>query len=97
MSFAWPDGRAVFRDLTFTLPLGLSGIVGRNGIGKTTLSRLAAGNLAPDVGSVMRPERFAFVPQDLTLAVDDAVADVLGIGSTVRAVRAIEAGSTDPA
>jgi len=97
VSFSWPDGRAVFRDLTFTLPLGLSGIVGRNGIGKTTLSRLAAGSLAPDAGSVMRPERFAFVPQDLTLAVDDAVADVLGIGSTMRAVRAIEAGSTDPA
>ena len=36
LSFAWPDGRTVFRDLTFALPSGLSGMVGRNGIGKTT-------------------------------------------------------------
>ncbi|WP_291380280.1 ATP-binding cassette domain-containing protein [Demequina sp.] len=97
LSFAWPDGRTVFRDLTFALPSGLSGMVGRNGIGKTTLARLAVADLAPTAGSVARPDRFAYVPQHVALAVDDAVADVLGIGATVRALRAIEGGSTDPA
>ncbi len=96
LTFAWPDGCAVFRDLTFALAPGLSGIVGRNGIGKTTLARLAAGDLVPGSGAVTRSDRFAYVPQNITLAVDEAVADVLGIGPTVRALRAIEAGSTNP-
>ncbi|MCB2412044.1 ATP-binding cassette domain-containing protein, partial [Demequina sp. TTPB684] len=97
LSFSWPDGRTVFRDLSFSLPHGLSGIVGRNGIGKTTLARLVTADLEPSSGSVTRPERLAYVPQHVALAVDDAVADVLGIGATVRALRAIESGSTEPA
>lgn len=97
LSFAWPDGRVVFDDLTAAVPPGLSGLVGRNGLGKSTLLRLAVGVLSPTAGTVQRPPDLAYVPQDVTLAVADTVADVLGIGSRVRALRAIEAGSTDPA
>lgn len=97
VSFAWPDGRALFRNLSFTVPPGLSGIVGRNGIGKSTLARIAAGELAPTAGVVTRTDSFAYVPQDPSRVGNAAVADALGIGATVRALRAIEAGSTNPA
>ncbi|MDP3893762.1 ATP-binding cassette domain-containing protein [Nocardioides sp.] len=38
-------------------------IVGENGAGKTTLLRVCAGLLAPDGGTVRRPERVGYCPQ----------------------------------
>lgn len=97
VSLSWPDGRPVFDDLTFALPQGLSGIVGRNGIGKSTLLRLAVGDLGPTLGHVERPPRLAYVPQSVALATGATVAQVLGVSDRLAALRAIEAGSADPA
>ena len=97
LSFSWPDGRPVFRDLTFAAPPGLSGLVGRNGIGKSTLLRLAIGELSPTLGQVERPGDLAYVPQLVTLATESTVAEVLGIAPKLAALRAIEGGSADPA
>ncbi|WP_062290082.1 ABC-F family ATP-binding cassette domain-containing protein [Demequina phytophila] len=96
VSFAWPDGRALFTDLDLTVPAGLTALVGRNGIGKSTLIRLAVGELAPDTGTVTRPPSWAYVPQSVTLGLDSSVAHALGVASRVAALRAIEAGSVDP-
>ena len=96
LSFSWPDGLPVFRDLTFTLPAGLSGIVGRNGIGKSTLLRLAVEELRPTAGRLERPPDLAYVPQSVTLATEATVAEVLGIAPKLAALRAIEGGSADP-
>ncbi len=95
LSFSWPDGRPVFSELTFATPTGLSGVVGRNGIGKSTLLRLATGALTPTAGTVQRPPSLAYVPQGVTLDTASTVADVLRIGPTLRAIRAIESGSTE--
>ncbi len=92
VSFSWPDGRRVFNDLSLSLPQGVSGIVGRNGIGKSTLLRLMAGDLSPTRGTVDIPPRLRFVPQSVTLAVSDTVADALGVAQRLRALRAIESG-----
>ncbi|WP_062383087.1 ATP-binding cassette domain-containing protein [Demequina iriomotensis] len=97
LSFAWPDGRALFTDLTFTLPPGVTALIGRNGIGKSTLVRLALGELAPGGGTVARPASIAYVPQHVTLATEATVSDALGIAEPRAALRAILAGSTDPA
>ena len=97
VSFAWPDGRRVFDDLTTAVPEGLSALVGRNGIGKSTLLRLALGELTPTAGTVSTAGRLAYVPQDLSLGVDARVVDVLGVAPRVDALRAIESGSGDPA
>ena len=97
LSYSWPDGRPLFSDLSFALPTGLSGIVGRNGIGKSTLLRLATGSLSPTLGHVERPPRLAYVPQTVTLATGATVAEVLGVAERLAALRAIESGSVDPA
>lgn len=43
-------------DLSFVSPAGWTGIVGANGIGKTTILDLAAGRISPDSGTINRPE-----------------------------------------
>src|SRR5581483_12132681 len=58
--------RQLFRDVSFTLGRGEQvGLVGVNGAGKTTLLRLVMGELAPDSGSVIRPDRVGYVPQKI--------------------------------
>ena len=92
ISFSWPDGTPVFVDLSFAVPLGVSALVGRNGIGKSTLMRLLAGDLRPTLGQLDRPSRLAYVPQSVTLATGATVAEVLGVAPKLRALREIEAG-----
>jgi ATP-binding cassette ChvD family protein len=47
------DGRTLIKDLSFTLPRnGIVGVIGPNGVGKTTLFKTIVGLEAPDSGSV---------------------------------------------
>ena len=47
LSFALPQGEALFADLGFGLGSGRTGLVGPNGVGKTTLARILAGGGRP--------------------------------------------------
>ncbi|XTZ14725.1 ribosomal protection-like ABC-F family protein [Micromonospora echinospora] len=92
LSFSWPDDTPVFSDLSFTVPPGRTGLVAPNGAGKTTLLRLIAGDLTPTGGAVTVDGMLGYLPQDLPLAGDLTVAEVLGVDATLAALRAIEAG-----
>lgn len=96
VSFAWPDGTVALSGVSGSFGSGRTGLVGRNGAGKSTLLRLIAGELTPDGGRVTRTADAAYLPQRLTLDVDRPVADLLGVGEALRAIRAIEAGDPDP-
>ena len=94
VGFVWPDGTVALDGLTATLPVGRTGLVGDNGSGKSTLLRVLAGELTPSTGRVLTAGEVAYLPQTITLAAGTPVADVLGIGVRLAALRAIEAGST---
>ena len=53
----------LFRDLTFHIPTGWTGVVGANGAGKTTFLKLATGLLAPRMGRVASPPRVLYCSQ----------------------------------
>ncbi len=109
VTFAWPDGDRVLNDVSGAASAGLTAIVGANGTGKSTLLRVLAGALTPQGGHVNCHGTLRYVPQDVLVApagdaaladntaVEHTVADALGIGVTLAALRAIEAGSIDPA
>lgn len=96
VTFAWPDGSPVLRDVSGAFGAARTGLVGRNGSGKSTLLRLIAGELTPTSGLISTGD-VAYLPQRLTLDIARPVADLLGVGAPLRALRAIEAGDADPA
>ncbi|HET6699085.1 MAG TPA: ABC-F family ATP-binding cassette domain-containing protein [Nocardioidaceae bacterium] len=97
LSFAWPDGTPVLDGVTGTFGRGRTGLVGANGVGKSTLLRLIAGRLTPTSGTAVTSGTVDYLSQDVTRRADLTVADLLGITLAREALRAIEAGSTDPA
>ncbi len=90
--FAWPDGDVQFDGLTFVAGPVRSGLVGRNGTGKSTLLRLIAGRLTPQRGSIRVSGELGYLPQDLTLDTSLRVDQALGIDVVRQAINAIEAG-----
>ena len=52
LGYRLPDGRFLFNNLTFSFSAVRVGLVGANGIGKTTLLEILAGAREPSVGAV---------------------------------------------
>ncbi|MCW3819992.1 ATP-binding cassette domain-containing protein [Micromonospora sp. DR5-3] len=53
------------------------GLIGENGVGKSTLLRLLAGTDDPDAGTVTRPPDLGFLQQEMPYGADATIADVL--------------------
>ncbi|MGJ3509646.1 ABC-F family ATP-binding cassette domain-containing protein [Enemella sp. A6] len=96
VSFIWPDGTPALTGITAAFGPGRTGLVGANGTGKTTLLRLIHGELRPTSGTIAVSGRVGRLPQILTLRTRATVVDLLGVGATVEALHAIEAGDPSP-
>jgi ATPase subunit of ABC transporter with duplicated ATPase domains len=72
VSFYYPSlHEPVFQDLSLSMERGFTGVVGPNGTGKTTLLRLAAGELEPHQGTIQTPGRIVYCEQRTDTAPDD--------------------------
>lgn len=97
LTFSWPDGEPVFDGLDSIFPAGRTGLVGLNGVGKSTLLRLIAGQLTPERGSVTATGHLGYLPQTITLDTGRRVDEALGIRDVRNALHRIESGESDPA
>jgi macrolide transport system ATP-binding/permease protein len=68
------------------------GLVGENGVGKSTLLRLLAGLEQPDSGTIQRPTEFAYLPQEPAFSPTATVGDILteALAPLHSAVRNVE-------
>lgn len=82
-----------FSNFTYTFGQKKIGIVGDNGVGKTTLLKLIVGELKPNLGSVLVIGNLSYAPQDLSVFLDKTVGEVLAISDKLDALKRIEAGS----
>lgn len=65
VAFEWPNGQTVFQQLNFSLNKSIYGLVGVNGVGKTTLAKILLGELRPTKGSVqLSAEKIVFFRQE---------------------------------
>ena len=96
LHFAHPTQPPLFADLSAVFSAPLTGLIGDNGCGKTTLMRLILGDLTQESGSVVAPERMAHLPQDLGLDREQTLAELCGISEILRALQAVESGEYSP-
>jgi ATPase subunit of ABC transporter with duplicated ATPase domains len=97
VSYLLPDGSALFSDLDERFDRQRTGLVGRNGVGKTVLALILAGHLEPTSGTCVRHGRVHYLSQQISPDRYRSVADLAGVQGVLDALARIEAGSTQPA
>lgn len=96
ISYAHPGEPPLFTDISAVFSAPLTGLIGDNGTGKTTLFRLILGEIKPSHGAISAPPRIAYLPQDLGLSEHQHLADIFGITKILRALDALESGDYSP-
>lgn len=94
VSFRFDDGVTLFDSLDLILDATPTGIVGRNGIGKSMLAQLIAGRLAPNSGTIDRHTAVAYFAQQHDAAHGDTrtVAEVAALDAPLAALARLADG-----
>ena len=96
ISYAHPGEPPLFTNLSVVFSAPLTGLIGDNGTGKTTLFRLIHGDINPSQGIISTPPHIAYLPQDLGLSGHQHLADIFGITKILQALDALESGDYSP-
>ncbi|WP_271952169.1 ATP-binding cassette domain-containing protein [Ruegeria faecimaris] len=92
LSWHTPDNNTLFSELDLTFGLRRTGLVGRNGTGKTTLLRLIAGEMTPASGAINTPETLGFLRQNPEQNTRDTLADLFGVRDQLAILARADAG-----
>ncbi|MDZ3830357.1 MAG: ABC-F family ATP-binding cassette domain-containing protein [Sphingopyxis sp.] len=93
LHWSTPDGRAVLSGLDLQLQRQRVGIVGRNGVGKSTLLRLLGGDIAPQSGHIAIDGSVAALRQNIQVDAGASIADLFGVRAALALIRRAEAGT----
>ena len=66
VSYHLPDGSSLFSDLDLHLDQRRTGLVGRNGVGKSILARIIAGDILPSTGRCIRTGSVYYLKQQVS-------------------------------
>jgi ATPase subunit of ABC transporter with duplicated ATPase domains len=92
LSWQTPSNHNIFDDLNLTFGPGRTGLVGRNGTGKSTLLRLISGELSPGSGSITAPSSIGYLRQSADEVSAPTVADLFGVTDQLSILSRAERG-----
>ncbi len=92
ISWSTPEGRSLFSNLDLTFGPVRTGLVGRNGVGKSTLLRLVEGSLAPQSGKVTVAGSLGMLSQTVQVAAGETVADLFGVSDALAVLQKADEG-----
>lgn len=96
MSFGFPAGNLFFNSITLTIPSRTkSALAGSNGMGKSTLLKILAGEIEPLEGSITIQNEIFYVPQMFGNFDDFTIAECLKIDQKLDALQKITSGEVD--
>lgn len=90
--FTTADGRRLFSNINLTFNRERTGLVGRNGVGKTTLLCLIGGRIQPSSGAVGLTGRTGYLRQNPDNGDDRTIADEMGVSDDLERIRRISSG-----
>ncbi len=95
VSYHYSNQQALFKHVRFSVSSNRKvSIIGNNGIGKSTLLKLLAGELTPSVGAIQYPSQPYYIPQQIGFTKQN-ISEALGIDKKINALYAINNGSSD--
>ena len=95
LSYAVTNEKTLFNQLTLSLNTEKTGLIGKNGTGKSTLLKLIIGELKPDQGSIQVNGTISYCPQQHNISADISIADLLDVRTKLDALTRIQQGSID--
>ncbi|MGY3237821.1 ATPase subunit of ABC transporter with duplicated ATPase domains [Bradyrhizobium sp. USDA 4448] len=93
LSLSTPDGRSLLSNIDLTFGAERAGLVGRNGVGKTTLLAAITGQLVPQSGRAIVNGTVGLLRQDAQLRAGVTVADLFGVRDALDLLRRAELGN----
>lgn len=94
VSLVLPNGKPLFTNLNACFDQRPTGMVGRNGVGKSLLGQILAGQRLPSSGRCSRHGRVHHLGQQV-IRHSTTVADLAQVGQVIAALQSIEKGSID--
>lgn len=91
VSYSTPDGQSLFQDLNLAFGPSRSGLIGRNGTGKSTILKLITGELPPATGDVVVSGTIRMLRQSVQVD-GQTVADTFGAAEGLARLARMEAG-----
>ncbi|WP_052182595.1 ABC-F family ATP-binding cassette domain-containing protein [Rhizobium sp. YS-1r] len=92
LSWSTPDGRPLFSHLNLSFGPERVGLVGRNGVGKTTLLKLISAEFSPLSGTVSVSGTLDVLRQSVQVGPDETIADLFGARDALDLLARAERG-----
>ena len=95
INYILSNGKSLLHDLTNTFLPKRIGLVGRNGVGKSTLFKFITGEIRPNSGNIHCEGSVVYLPQNPEFSVEETLGDLLEVSAKIAALARINQGGVE--